>query len=140
MHVRVATRKNKDGTAVRYPQLAHNEWDPSTKTSRPKVLHSFGREDQLDREAIERLVGSLCRLLEPGRAQAVTAGGELEFVASRALGDPYVLDALWQRCNIAAIMTTMLGGTRRGAATERVLFALVANRALAPSSKLAATG
>ena len=35
-------------------------------------------------------------------------------------------------------MTAMLGRTRRDAATERVLFALVANRALDPSSKLAA--
>ena len=37
---------------MRYLQLTHNEWDPATKTSRPKVLHSFGREDQLDRDAI----------------------------------------------------------------------------------------
>ena len=35
-------------------------------------------------------------------------------------------------------MTAMLSGTRRDAVTERVLFALVANRALDPSSKLAA--
>jgi len=99
-------RRGRTKTAQRsgYLQLAHNEWDPSTKTSRPKVLHSFGREDQLDREAVERLVGSLCRLLEPGRAQAATAGGELEFVVSRTLGGPYVLDALWQRFNITAIM------------------------------------
>jgi hypothetical protein len=35
-------------------------------------------------------------------------------------------------------MTSLLAGTRRPESTERVLFALVANRALAPSSKLAA--
>jgi hypothetical protein len=56
-----------DGTPVRYLQLAHNEWDAATKTSRPKVLYSFGREDQLDRVVIERLVASLCRPLEPVR-------------------------------------------------------------------------
>jgi hypothetical protein len=28
------------------------------------VLHSFGREDQLDRDAIKRLVASLTRLLD----------------------------------------------------------------------------
>ena len=32
-----------------YLQLAHNEWDPAAKTSRTKVLYSFGRADQLDR-------------------------------------------------------------------------------------------
>ena len=35
-------------------------------------------------------------------------------------------------------MKRLLAGTRRPESTERVLFALVANRALAPSSKLAA--
>jgi hypothetical protein len=140
VHVRVVTRKNKTGTPVRYLQLAHNEWDATTKTSRPKVLHSFGREDALDRAAIERLVASLCRLLEPGCALAAKAGPELAFVSSRAFGGAYVLDALWQRLNIGAVLAKLLGTTRRDPTTERVLFALVANRALAPSSKLAATG
>ena len=63
---------------MRYLQLTHNEWDPATKTSRPKVLHSFGREDQLDRDAIKRLVASLTRLLDPATALTgtTTAGSE----------------------------------------------------------------
>jgi hypothetical protein len=36
--VRVATRRIRDGTAVRDLQLVRNEWDPAT--SRPEVLHS----------------------------------------------------------------------------------------------------
>ena len=46
-----------------YLQLAHNEWDPTAKTSRTKVLYSFGRADQLDRAAIERLITALTRLV-----------------------------------------------------------------------------
>jgi len=125
---------------VRYLQLAHNEWDASTKTSRPKVLHSFGREDTLDRAMIERLVASLCRLLDPGAALAATTTTGLQFVSSRAFGGAWMLDALWRRLGIDTVMTRLLAGTRRDPATERVLFALVANRALAPSSKLAAAG
>jgi hypothetical protein len=53
---------------VRHLQLAHNEWDAAAGTSRMKVVHSFGREDELDRAAIERLIGSLTRLLDPGAA------------------------------------------------------------------------
>ena len=140
MHIRVATRRNSDGTPVRYLQLAHNEWDASTKTSRPKVLHSFGREDTLDRAMIERLVASLCRLLDPGAALAATTTTGLQFVSSRAFGGAWMLDALWRRLGIDTVMTRLLAGTRRDPATERVLFALVANRALAPSSKLAAAG
>jgi DDE family transposase len=136
----VTTRRNVDGTPVRYLQLAHNEWDAATKTSRPKVLYSFGREDNLDRAVIERLVASLCRLLDPGTALAATTTTGLQFVSSRAFGGAWVLDQLWRRLGIDRVMTTLLAGTRRDPVTERVLFALVANRALAASSKLAAAG
>jgi hypothetical protein len=137
MFVRTAVRRNKDGSAVRYLQLVHNEWDPAAKAARMKVLHNFGREDQLDKAAIERLAGSLCRLLDPGRAAALREPG-LAYSGSVAFGGPWLLDQLWQRLGIGAILTARLARTRRDASAERVLFALVANRALDPSSKLAA--
>ena len=139
MFVRTATRKNKNGTTVRYLQLAHNEWDPIAKAAKMKVLHNFGREDQIDRAAVERLVGSLCRLLDPGRAAALTSGAELTFIGSAAYGGLYLLDQLWRQLKIDTIMTRILHATRRSVFTERVLFALVANRALDSSSKLAAS-
>ena len=61
MFVRTSTRRNRDGSKVSYLQLAHNEWDPAAKTARTKVLYSFGRADQLDRAAIERLIAALTR-------------------------------------------------------------------------------
>jgi hypothetical protein len=140
VHVRVSTRRKSDGSPVRYLQLAHNEWDPATKTSRPRVLYSFGREDQLDRAVIERLVASLCRLLEPGAALAARTATGLAFVESRAFGGGWLLDQLWHRLGIDAVMTALLGRTRRDAVTERVIFALVANRALEASSKLHTAG
>lgn len=45
---------------------------------------------------------------------------------------------MWRRLGIGQVMTSLLAGSRRDVLTERVLFALVANRALAASSKLAA--
>src|SRR6516164_2291795 len=120
MFVRTAVRRNKDGTAVRYLQLVRNEWDPTAKASRMKVLHNFGREDQLDRAAIERLAGSLCRPLEPGRAAALRAAPGLAYQGSVAYGGPWLLDQLWQRLGIGAIMTAQLARTRRDACAERV--------------------
>src|SRR5205807_1786013 len=80
MYVKTTARRNADGTAVRYLHLAHNEWDPAAGRSVPKILHSFGREDQLDRPAVKRLVASLSRLLDPADVLAATAGSELAFV------------------------------------------------------------
>jgi hypothetical protein len=138
VYVRVSSRKTTSGQPVRYLQLAHNEWDPAAKMSRTKVLHSFGREDDLDRAAIERLVVSLSRLLEPDRAAAATGPAELVFVGSRPFGGTDVLDGLWRRLGLDAVMRAQLAGRRLDPRVERVLFALVANRALDAGSKLAA--
>jgi len=139
VYVKRSTRRTADGQVVGYLQLAHNEWDPAAKTSRTKVLYSFGREDQLDTAGIRRLVGALCRLLEPGESLAASGPAELRFVESRAMGGVFVLDGLWRQLSIDTAMRRMLAGTRMEPRVERILFALVANRALAPSSKLAAT-
>src|SRR6266498_1638148 len=138
MYVKTTTRRNKDGTPVRYLHLAHNQWDQAAGRSVPKILHGLGREDQLDRAAIKRLVASLSGLLEPADALAATAGAGLCFVESRPLGGAYVLDGLWHRLGIDKVMVKLLSGRRLDQRVERVLFGLVANRALAPSSKLAA--
>ncbi len=142
MYVKTSVRKTKNGE-VRYLQLAHNQWDAAARRSVPKIVYSFGREDQLDKDAIRRLMASLTRLLEPGGTLAAPAGDGLAFTESRPYGGAYVLDALWQRLGIGEILaglaTSGRGRPRDTAATERVLFGLVANRALAPSSKLAAS-
>ena len=139
--MKTTKRENKSGT-VRYLHLAHNEWDPVRGRAVPKVLFTFGREDDLDRDAVKRLVASLSRLLEPGDALAASTASDLEFVSSVPFGGAYVLDQLWRRLRIDQIVGRV-GQPKRGrrrdmTATERVLFALVANRALAPCSKLAA--
>src|SRR5690348_13400006 len=140
MYVKTSVRKTRNGE-VRYLQLAHNEWDPAKGRSVPRVIYGFGREDQLDKEAVRRLVASLSRLLEPGDVPADPGEG-LEFAESRPYGGAYVLDQLWRRLGIGTILTGLAspgrGRPRDAAAAERVLFGLVANRALAPSSKLAA--
>jgi hypothetical protein len=137
MYLRSTPRRNKDGSEVRYLQLAHNVWDPAAKRSKVQVVYNFGREEPSTREALERLVASVARHLEPGKAKAIAAEG-LEFAESRPLGGTYVLDALWERLGIGPAMRALLKGRRLDPGAERVLFALVANRALAPSSKLAA--
>ena len=140
MYVKASSRKTKDGQVIRYLQLAHNEWDARAGVSRTKVLHSFGREDELDRDAVRRLVAALSRLLDPADAVAATSAGELTLTSSRPVGGTYALDQLWRRLGLDAVIRRQLTGRRLDPRVERVLFALVANRALAASSKLAAAG
>ena len=140
MYLRTTPRRNTDGSVVRYLQLAHNTWDPQAKRSRVQVLYNFGREDANNRAALQRLVASVSRFLDPDQALAAQAGEGLGFVESRPLGGAWALDGLWHRLGIDTTMRRLLKGRRLDPSAERVLFGLVANRALAPSSKLAAAG
>jgi len=141
MYVRTIHRKNKDGSSVEYVQLAHNAWNPEKGFAQAEVIYSFGRKDQLDIEAIKRLVNSLCRFLDPEDAltlQAKTGEHEpLPFVRSRPAGGAYLLKALWDRLHIGACLKAALKDREFTAPVEQALFAMVANRALSPSSKLA---
>lgn len=138
MYLRETKRRNKDGSTVSYLQLAHNERHPVTGSPVAKVIHNFGRADQVDREALRRLVTSIGRFLEPTEAVAALEGSDVEIVDARRLGGAYVLDELWHRLGIARALEAAAKGRRLdGAVVERVLFALVAQRCLEPASKLA---
>jgi len=146
MYLRTIARRNKDGSEVRYVQLAHNERHPSSGHAVAKVIHSFGREDRLDRQALARLVTSITRYLGPAAqlelelASHGAGDGELSFVAARRFGGVFALDGLWRQLGVDELVRSLLRGRRCDpAAVERVLFALVAHRALDPGSKLAAT-
>jgi hypothetical protein len=140
MYVRESRRTNRDGSVVCYLQLAHNQRNPQTGNSTAKVIHNFGRADQVDREALARLVASISRYLTPEQAAAAAGGGEVEVLDSRRLGGAWTLDRLWERLGISAAIRQVAARRRLdGDTAERVVFALVAQRALEPASKLAAT-
>ena len=55
--------------------LRHGEsvWNAEAKRREAHVVHSFGRADQLDRSALERLVKSINRVLDDGNETAASA-------------------------------------------------------------------
>ncbi len=57
---------------------------------------------------------------------------------ARPLGAVWLLDGLWRQLGVDTALRQVLGGRRFTTDVERVLFALVANRAVEPTSKLAA--
>ncbi|MFO8059761.1 MAG: transposase, partial [Bacillota bacterium] len=101
-----------------YIQLAHNYRDPETGVPKAKVLYSFGREDQLDVDAIRRLIKSMSRFLSPEEAVAITAQmqggrkGPLRIKCSRDFGGPWLLDQLWQQLGIRSVLQKLLEDRR----------------------------
>jgi Transposase DDE domain len=137
MYLRTIQRHNKDGSTVRYVQLAHNH--RKGKNTQAEVLLQMGREDRLDMDGLRRLVGSISRYLD-GAGMLPPAGPEvaLQVASSRTQGAVWLLEGLWQQLGVADALRGVLGGRRFTTAVERVLFALVANRAVEPMSKLSA--
>lgn len=144
MYIRKISRKNKDGTTVTYVQLAHNERDSLKGHPKAKVLYNFGRLDSLDVEQLKRLIKSISRFLPAedafeSQVGIQNRGKKLKWITCRSYGGVYLLDALWHKLNFDDILRKRLSSRSFTTAIVRTVFAMIANRCLAPSSKLAIT-
>lgn len=139
MYLRETRRRNKDGSEVSYLALAHNERNADSGVAEARIIHNFGRADQVDREGLARLVKSISRFLDPAEAVAATASGAVRILDARPMGTSWVVARLWERLGIGrAVMVAAAGRRLDPVAVERVLFAMVANRlSPTPLSKLA---
>ena len=143
MYLRRTQRRRKDGSVVGYLGLAQNRRVDGV--TRAEVLLNLGREDELDVDALRRLAASITRFADGDGAGQLLGNidgegdgdGDLEVESSRALGGVWLLDALWRRLGIGEALGGVLGARRFSTDIERVLFAMVCNRALDPSSKRA---
>jgi hypothetical protein len=123
---------------VRYLQLAHNERN-ERGVPVARVIHSFGREDELDREALVRLVRSIQRFLGVEETLRASAPEGFRFLGAPEVGGPHVLDALWGELGIGKAISRVAGRGRGRSGVERAVFAMVCQRCLEPASKLEAT-
>src|SRR6266498_2115107 len=144
MYLRFSQRANADGTVVRYVALAHNRRvDGKVK---PDVLMNLGRVDRLDVDGLLRLAASIRKhfgdgdggLTDSAEAGEATGAAPMEVVDARPIGTAWLLDALWAKLEVGTSIKRIADGRRFTTAVERVLFALVCNRAIEPMSKLGA--
>jgi transposase len=137
MYMRTTRRRNKNGSVTEYLQLAHNEWDKESRRSTVKVLLNLGRKEEVDVKGLERLVASIQRFVGtlPDRAPSITKS-DVQILSSKAYGGCWLLDQLWQRMGIGECIKQLLSNTGSEIPIERALFAMAANRAIDPSSKL----
>jgi hypothetical protein len=141
MYLRTTRRRNRDGSVVRYVQLARNRRVGGV--TQAQVLLNLGREDQLDRDGLRRLVASINRYLGepeagPPADGTALAGDGLTVTESRPVGTVHLLDGLWRALDVDVALRKVLGSRRFTTDVERVLLALVATRAVDPVPKLSA--
>jgi transposase len=143
MYLRFTQRSNADGSVVRYVALAHNR--RVNGQTKPDVLMNLGRVDRVDVDGLRRLAASINKHFgdadgasDAGEAGLAAGAAPLEVVDARAVGATWLLDGLWRRLEVGAAVRAAADARRFTVNMERVLFALVANRASAPMSKLSA--
>src|SRR5215831_1936856 len=135
MYLRETRQKRADGSLVTHLQLAESVWNPHKKRSEVRILHTCGRaEDPKTAERLRNLARSILKRCDPQEIVPHSTQGRL--VDAWPYGPLDVLEALWQRLGLAEIIADHLKGRQLDFAVERALFAMVANRACAPCSKL----
>ena len=135
MYLRQSTQKRADGSTLRHLQIAENVWDPAKKRSRVRILYNCGRaDDPKATERLRRLARSILKRCSPEELVAADPG--LTVADAWPYGDVYVLQRLWERAGLPALIAEQAGSTALEFSVERALFAMVAHRACAPSSKL----
>lgn len=134
MFLRETKRRLRDGRSVWYDQLAENIWNPQPRRPETRSLYHFGRVDEAARERLRRRARSILRRASP--EEVVAADPSFVREDARPDGGLYVLDALWERLGLREAVQACVRAERSQAPLERALFAMVANRSLAPRSKL----
>jgi Transposase DDE domain len=140
MYLRKTERRNRDGSTVAYYAPAENSWNAETRRSEARVIHSFGRADQLDAAALQRLVASINRVLATGDGvtpEAKAGLGEVEIEAVFELGIVLAVRSLWEELGIGPAARACLTQAGLAAPHAAALLAMAAQRLDAPGSKLA---
>lgn len=135
MYLRESKQTRVDGTVVTYLQLAENVWDAAKGRSQARIVHNCGRTDDPDViERLRRLAKSILRRCSP--EEILASGGDWKLICAWPYGDIFVLEAIWKQLGIDTVVREQVASRHFGFDVERALFALVANRACTPVSKL----
>jgi hypothetical protein len=135
MYLRESRQKRADGSVLSHLQLVESVWNPARKRSELRILYNFGQlHDPRTKEQLKKLVVSLKSRLSPDELVDDLPG--FRVLDAWPYGALYVLETLWKRLGLGQVIEKHSRGRKFGFSIERALFALVANRALAPCSKL----
>jgi transposase len=124
------TRITKSGGRS-YLQLVEG-YRTDTGAVRQKVVANLGRLDRLQPKDLDPLINGLNRALGRTDNTAFTP----EYESSKAFGDVFVLNELWQQLGFSRVIRKALRSSRRSFDAEALVRAMVFNRLCAPDSKL----
>ena len=143
MFLRESRHRRANGDVVVYLQLVESSWNPRTQRAETRIVYNCGRaDDEATTTKLRELAKNILARVSP---EQLTRGGEhWKLVDAWPFGDLYVLEQLWSRLGMASLLPEEARDTvskyvradMKRVPVERACFAMVANRACAPASKL----
>jgi hypothetical protein len=135
MYLRETHQKRADGSVVTHLQLAESTWNPHKKRSEVRIVSHCGRaEDPQTAERLRTLARSILQKCAP--YEIVAQDPQWRVLDPWPCGALYGLEAVWKRLGLPDVIAEQLAHRKVDFALARALFAMVANRACAPSAKL----
>ena len=125
MFLREAKTKRADGRSVTYLQLVESVWDSAKGRPTHRLVHSFGRADRLDVDAVRRLVGSLSKYLPEG---APSTTPERRITATQPIGVAWLVRGIWAQLGLDRFFASRLEREGLVARYAQALLGMVLNR------------
>ena len=143
MFLRQSRHRRANGDVVVYLQLVESVWNPQTQRADTRVVYNCGRaNDEATTNKLRELAKNILSRVSP--EELVKDRRDWRLLDCWPYGDIYVLEQLWARLGIQELLPKIardvvskcVDAEEKDVQVERACFAMVANRACAPSSKL----
>ena len=135
MFVRLKTVRNR-GRVYRYLHIVENVREG--QRVRQRVIGSLGRLDRLlESGDLEQVIRQLVEHCPGVRLLRAEAAGSLRATSDKVWGPVLVFERLWKELGLRALLKRLAARQRFGFDLERMAFAQVLQRLLAPGSDLA---
>jgi len=136
MFLRESRQRRADGETVRYFQLAESVWNREAGRAQTRIVYNCGRADDLETvERLRKLARGILRRVSP--EEIILDRPDWKIIDTWPYGDIYVLEQLWTKIGLQKLLPSLVrDATRMTLPVERACFTMVANRCVAPVSKL----
>lgn len=133
MFIKETIVKRPNGRIVKYLYLVESQWVKDKKRPTHKLIYSFGRLTELNREKLEALANSLLAYLNKDQAQ-IDADSEL--VWTKTYGTPHLIMEAIKELKIDRMLRRQIGKRKLESRVDFAVMGMILNRCMNPLSKI----
>lgn len=133
MFLKESSVKRADGKIVTYLHLVESQWVKEKKRPTHKLIYSFGKVTELNKDRIQTLARNLLSYINQD-ISSLDMDSEIEW--SRPYGTSYLVLELAKSLRITQVLRSNLRKTKISSPVDLAILGMVINRCINPLSKL----